>query len=246
MAEQSYEELVERVRALSGVRVRELGQVGEYPIFAVEQGNDPQRPTALITGGTHGDEPAGPAAVLEFCRQGAGAWLEGLNFLAIPCLNPHGYAHGTRHNGQDVDINWAYKRDDVPEVQVVRQLVADRRFAFVMDFHEDWESPGFYLYELYRNRVPVGAQIMERVSPICPLNTQPVIEGQRARGGIIIPTAEKHEELRGEGIPVVLFDHHTDHLVVTETPTALSLEKRVQAQLTALEVVVEAHLPSAQ
>jgi hypothetical protein len=82
---QSYEALAERVRALSGVQVRELGQIGEYPIFALEQGSDSQRPTALVMGGTHGDEPAGPAAVLEFCRQEAGPWLEAFNFLAIPC-----------------------------------------------------------------------------------------------------------------------------------------------------------------
>ncbi len=236
----SYPALVEQVRALSGVR--ELALIDTYPVFAVEQGDDPQRPTALLIGGTHGDEPAGPAAVLEFCRRGAGPWLGAFNFLALPCLNPHGYTHGTRHNGQNVDINWAYKRDDVPEIQVIRQLVAGRRFAFVVDFHEDWESPGFYLYELHRNLAPVGAQIMEAVSHHCPLNTQPVIEGQRAQGGVIVPSAEKHEELRGEGIPVVLYDHHTDHLLTTETPTALPLAQRVRAQLAALQVVVEAHL----
>jgi hypothetical protein len=231
---------MQRIQALSGVR--ELGRIGEYPVYAVEQGDHPDLPTALIMGGTHGDEPAGPEAVLEFCRRGAGPWLESFNFLALPCLNPHGYARNTRHNGQNVDINWAYQRDDVPEIQVVRQLVAGRRFAFVVDFHEDWESPGFYLYELYRNRAPVGPQLMEKVSPICPLNTHPVIEGQRARGGVIVPTAEKHEELRGQGIPIVLYDHHTDHLLTTETPTALPLEQRVRAQLAALEAVVEAHL----
>jgi hypothetical protein len=241
MAGNPYEELMARIRALSGAR--ELGRVGEYPVFAVEQGEDPGRPTALLIGGTHGDEPAGPAAVLAFCRRGAGPWLEAFNFLALPCLNPHGYARNTRHNGQDVDINWAYQRDDVPEIQVVRQLVAGRRFAFAVDFHEDWESPGFYLYELRRNGEPIGPQLMERVSQICPLNTEPVIEGQRARGGVIIPTPQKHEELRGQGIPIVLYDHHTDHLLTTETPTALPLEQRVRAQLAALEVVVEAHLP---
>ncbi|MCC7261151.1 MAG: M14 family metallocarboxypeptidase [Candidatus Latescibacteria bacterium] len=243
MAGQSYEELTEHLHALSGVQVRELGRAGQYPLWAVEQGHDPQRPTALVIGGTHGDEPASPAAVLAFCRRGAGPWLEAFNFLALPCLNPHGYAHGTRHNAQDVDINWAYKRDDVPEIQIVRAILADRRFAFVVDFHEDWESPGFYLYELYRHREPLGPQIMAQVSSICPLNTHPVIEGQRAHGGVIVPAAEKHEELRGEGIPVVLYDHHTDHLVVTETPTALPIEERVRAQLATLEVVVSAYLP---
>jgi protein MpaA len=141
-----------------------------------------------------------------------------------------------------VDINWAYKRDEVPEIQVMRQLVAERHFAFVVDFHEDWESPGFYLYEMHRNLAPVGAQIMERVSHICPLNTQPVIEGLRARDGVIVPTPQKNAELRGEGIPVVLYEHHTDHLVVPETPTSLPLAQRVQAHLATLEVVVKAHL----
>ena len=243
MAGQSHQELIARIQALPGAEVRELGRTGEYPVFAVEQGDNPSLPTALLIGGTHGDEPAGPEAVLECCRRGAGPWLKAFNLLAIPCLNPHGYARGTRHNAQDVDINWAYKRDDVPEIQIVRRLVADRRFAFVVDLHEDWESPGFYLYELRRQGEPVSPQIMEKVSRICPLNTRPVIEGQPATGGIIMPTEEKHAELRGEGIPVVLFDHHTDHLLTTETPTALPLAQRVQAHLAALEVVAEAHLP---
>jgi len=238
MAEQSYAALMQRLQALPGVR--ELGRTGEYPVYAVEQGDRPDLPPALLIGGTHGDEPAGTEAALEFCRRGGGPWLDSFNFLVVPCLNPHGYDRNTRHNGQGVDINWAYQRADVPEIQLVRQLVTGRRFAFVVDFHEDWESPGFYLYELYRNRTPVGPQLMEKVSRLCPLNTQPVIEGQPARGGIIVPTTEKHEELRGQGIPIVLFDHHTDHLLTTETPTSLSLEQRVQVQLAALETVVEA------
>jgi hypothetical protein len=38
-----------------------------------------------------------------------------------------------------------------------------------------------------------------------------------------------------------MFFSHTDHLLTSETPTALALEPRVQAHLVALEVVAAAH-----
>lgn len=242
MGGRDYEALVRRFQQLPGVETRVLGQAGDYPVFCLEKGAHPGRPTALLIGGTHGDEPAGPEAVLEFLGQEREAWLAAFNFAAIPCLNPHGYAHHTRHNAQDVDINWAYKREDVPEIQLIRQWVAGRRFEFAVDFHEDWESPGFYLYELRRDRPLIGPLVAARVERICPLNTSPHIEGHPAQDGLILPNPQREEQLRGEGIPIVLYHYHTDHLLTTETPTSLPLETRVQAHLAVLEVMVEAHL----
>ncbi len=139
----NYDDIVRRVEGLSQPHVqrRVLGDVEGHPVFGVTlSSGDAELPTALIIGGTHGDEPAGVEAALAFLSRDLGPWLDALRFEVIPCFNPYGYVHNTRHTRQDVDINWAYKRDDVPEIQVVRTFLAGRRFVFVVDFHEDWES----------------------------------------------------------------------------------------------------------
>lgn len=224
-----------------GIHLEVAGRTGELPIHVLSCPAAPGSPTALLLAGTHGDEPAGVEAALA-CLRPEEAWRwRGLGLVVVPCLNPHGYQTGTRENRDGVDVNWAYARDDVPEVAVLRRLVAGRRFAFVLDFHEDWESPGYYLYELRRGAPLVGPLVTRRVGAVCPLNIAPEIEGLPAADGLVAPDAEAEVERRGAGIPLAMFFSHTDHLLTSESPTALDLEIRVQAHLVTLEVVATAH-----
>ena len=77
---------------------------------------------------------------------------------------------------------------------MIKDLARDRRFEFVIDCHEDWESPGFYLYELRRGGAPIGEEIARRVAEICPLNESVEIEGESARGGLVY--AELNDRVR--------------------------------------------------
>ena len=79
-------------------------------------------------------------------------WADRVRFEVIPCLCPWNYVHNARLNAQDIDVNWAFLRDDVPEIEILQGFLAGRVFAGVIDLHEDWESPGFYLYEMFGDR----------------------------------------------------------------------------------------------
>jgi hypothetical protein len=239
-----YARIAARARALqgNGLLTRELGRVEGYPLLAITLGQRPDRPTVLLLAGTHGDEPAGVETAFELCRSAPSAWLEHLRFEVVPCLNPFGYVRDTRHNAQGLDVNWSYARPDVPELALLRRLIAGRRFAFAMDLHEDWESPGFYLYELRRGADPIGLEITRRVARVCPVNTAPSIEGYPADRGLILPTPEREAEWRGRGIPIAVYHEHTDHWLTTETPTHRDLGSRIEAHRVALDTAVEAHL----
>jgi hypothetical protein len=240
----SYDDIVRRVEALSRPHVhrRVMGEAEGYPVFCVTLSGAADLPTVLIIGGTHGDEPAGVEAALAFLSRDPGPWAESLRFEVIPCFNPYGYVHNTRHNRQDVDINWSFLRDDVPEVEVLRGLIEGRRFEAAVDLHEDWESPGYYLYELRRGAALIGPDLVRRVSAVCPVNTNPCIEGAEARAGVVYPDLDAEVARRGEGIPIALFNRYTDHLLTSETPTGEAMERRVQAHLVALGAVIEAHV----
>lgn len=236
-----YGRLVERLLALDApyLQRRELGRASDLPIYGFSAGKGPAQ--ALLNGGTHGDEPAGPEAVLSFLQDGIEKWLDRFSFEIVPCLNPHGYAHDTRENEAGIDLNWGYEDASLPEIALMRRLVDGRRFAFVFDFHEDWESHGFYIYDVRRDGPPVGPRIIERVGAVCPINLDDEIEGDPANGGVISPDPEKVAKARGAGLPIALFRDHTDHFLTSESPTGLDMETRVRAQRAALEVVLEEH-----
>ena len=237
-----YNEVVKRAEALSrrGLRVEVLDRIDGYPVLCVSLGTAPSLPVIFVNGGTHGDEPAGTQGALAFLETGCDRWLDRFRFYVIPCLNPYGFVHDSRSNAQDVDVNWAFLDDDVPEIGVIKRFIRGREFAAIMDLHEDWESPGYYLYEQVRGRAPAGPRITCRVSEVCPLNTQTTIEGEAARNGVIFPNLEVEKRRMGGGVPIVLFQQkYTDRLITSETPSALAMEVRVRAHLVALETMLE-------
>ncbi len=240
-----YGNIVRRVEALLDADSRVLGEAGGYPIYGVRLSEDASRPVFFINGGTHGDEPAGVEGALAFLEADQSRWLGQLQFEVIPCLNSYGYVHETRLNGQETDINWAFLRNDVPEIDIIRDFVKDREFEAVVDLHEDWESPGYYLYEQFRGRLSIGREVTRRVSEVCPLNMNTTIENEAAQNGVIFPNLAVERRRKGEGIPIALFQQkYTDHLITSETPTGEPMARRVQAHLIALETIIEAHCVS--
>lgn len=240
-----YPELVGRVLASTDERVRSrtLGHVDGLPLLHVHVGaGDPAGGRALLIGGTHGDEPAGVEALLTWLAAPPPAWLQHLSFDVLPCTNPTGYVRDTRANAAGIDLNWSWDRDGVPEIDILRAFLAGRRYRFVFDLHEDWESAGFYMYEHVRSTEPVGEAVIDRVRPLCAVNEAATIEGWPARGGIVHADSSRERLARGDGFPLVLLRDHTDHKMTTETPTQLPLERRVRVQRAALDAVVETYL----
>lgn len=238
-----YNQFEERLHAACAGRghANVAGSVGGRRIYHATLHADALGDPALLLSGTHGDEPAGVEAALQFIERASDGFPD-IRFDMLPCTNPHGYVHGTRENAEGVDLNWVYDRADLPEIQALRRAIAGRRFRFIMDLHEDWESPGYYVYELRRNGPYIGDELSDQVARVCPINRDPVIEGDAAVAGVIHPEpyADRRES-RGHGVPVALYEEYTDHLLTSESPTPLPLQTRVDAHLTALAAAIEAH-----
>jgi len=241
MDRRDYNDIVKRVEGISGVDVCTLGTIEGFPVLGVVLGNK-DAPVIYINGGTHGDEPAGVEAALVFLEGNWERWADRLRFEVIPCLNPWAFVHNSRLNAQEVDINWSFLREDVSEIEIVKRFVEGRFFAGVIDLHEDWESSGYYLYEMFRNCEPLGQAMAAQVAKICPLNENSEIEDEVAVNGVIHPNMEVAKRKYGEGIPIALFQRrYTDRLITAESPTTHPLSIRVAAHLAALEVMIEGY-----
>jgi murein peptide amidase A len=140
-----------------------------------------------ISTGIHGDEPAGPLAALRLLQDNR--WPANAEITLLPCLNPVGFALSKRENGQGIDLNRDYLHPHSDEIKAhVAWLEKQAGFDLCLCLHEDWESHGFYVYEVNPDCRPSPAEaIIAGVERVCPIDRSEIIEGREAFGGIIRP-----------------------------------------------------------
>lgn len=99
-----------------------------------------ERPTVLLVGQQHGDEPAGAEALLVLARElGTGLLeplLERINVVIMPRANPDGALSHKRVTSNGVDMNRDHLLLATPEARALAQLARDYRPAVVIDAHE--------------------------------------------------------------------------------------------------------------
>jgi hypothetical protein len=234
-----YNSLVRRLEALPPRvwKVRQVGKVWGYPWFFVERRVGPGAATVLLSGGIHGEEPGGVEGVLR--------WLEGdnwqkwrVNWFVMPCINPYGWVRNQRTNAQRRDINRQFRNTSAaPEAELIKRLLKGRTFLFSIEFHEDVEASGYYLYELRREPPFVGEKIVRAVEKVIPINPGRVIDGRQATGrGLLRRGANPSALSRRQRWPMAyhLFLNAAGHVLGSETPVTVPLEQRARAHNVAL------------
>jgi hypothetical protein len=98
------------------------------------------RPTVLLMGQQHGDEPAGSEALLVIARELAQGLLqptlERINVVIVPRANPDGAASNQRTTTGGMDLNRDHLLLNTPEAQALATLTRDYRPMVVVDAHE--------------------------------------------------------------------------------------------------------------
>lgn len=190
-----------------------------------------------ISTGIHGDEPAGPMAALRLLRENR--WPERLDLWLCPCLNPTGFAVNCRANDRGLDLNRDYRHFKSDEVRAhVKWLERQSDFTLTLCLHEDWESHGFYVYELNPDRRPSLAEtIVEAVARVCPIDLSPLIEGREAKGGVISPSLDPNS--RPEWPEAFwLLQNKTCQSYTLEAPSDFPLDTRVNALVAGVGVAL--------
>ncbi|HVK58620.1 MAG TPA: M14 family metallocarboxypeptidase [Candidatus Kapabacteria bacterium] len=193
-----------------------------------------------LSSGIHGDEPAGPLAILELLR--SNEWPEA-NLWLVPCVNPNGFRLNTRENAEGVDLNRDYRHQNSTEVRAqVEWLKRQPDFDLTLILHEDWESNGFYVYELNPNdRRSLAEDIVEAVREVCPIETAELVDNWECRAGIIRPQVDPTERPQwAESVWLIV--NKTAQSYTLETPSDFSLESRVRAHLAAVRGALRSFL----
>lgn len=182
----------------------------------------------------HGDEPQGAEALLELAKLSRRdpELFRGYEIHLYPLCNPTGYEDGTRHSRRGEDLNRHFWRGShEPEIALLENEIAARRFHGIVSLHADDTSEG--LYGFVRGSTisrELLAPALADASRHLPVNRDPVIDGFRAHEGIIM---EGYEGILSAGqIEPRPFE------IVFETPATAPLENQVASSVGAVSAIL--------
>ena len=132
--------------ALLPIGTSQQGQLLEMLVLTRGTGTDPAalqatgRPTVLLIGQQHGDEPAGSEALLVIARELAQGLLlpllERINVVIVPRANPDGADRGNPFTAGGQDMSRDHLLLNTPEAQALARLTREYRPTVVLDARE--------------------------------------------------------------------------------------------------------------
>ncbi len=218
-----------------------FANAGDLPLYGFSRLAKKPQLTVYISTGIHGDEPAGPLALVKLLE--ANAWPSGVNLIACPCLNPTGFQNNTRENRTGTDLNRDYRDIQSPEVWAHTEWIDGLpKFDFGICLHEDWEANGFYLYELNPDNLPaVSEDVIDAVGLACPIDRSERIDDRPASGGILKPLVSPNARLLWpEAFYIVLKKTRLSYTL--EAPSDFPIQTRTKALCKAVRTLIGSHL----
>ena len=213
---------------LYGWSVEDLSPPARPNLLAFQRVAAKPAPHVYLSTGIHGDEPAGPLAMRQMLQENL--WPENLSLSICPCLNPSGFLANKRENSDGVDLNRDYLQPKAPEtIAHIAWLERQPRFDLCLCLHEDWESHGFYVYELNPELRPSLARAIVRAAgEVCPVDRSEMIEGRIATDGIIRPSVDPRDRPQWPEA-FFLLTYKTRLSYTLEAPSDFALGIRVAA-----------------
>ncbi|MFK7909472.1 MAG: M14 family metallocarboxypeptidase [Akkermansiaceae bacterium] len=237
----SYLQDFSKAAKAAGFHSETLEEIGGYVIPAYTK-KSVGAPRVYLSSGMHGDEPAGVLAMRELIR--CGCFDDSIEWRLCPLINPTGLASGTRENAQGVDLNRDYLKKNTAEVSAhVSWLEKQPVPEMFISLHEDWESTGFYLYEIQKRGCPSTARKILKAAE-AEIQTEPsaLIDDHEVRepGWIFHEPRADYPDQWPEAIYMAEMGTRVSYTL--ETPSSLPLEKRVACHTLAVRTAVEGFL----
>ena len=243
---QNYRDLQARwkgLRAAREIAVREVACIGAPRTLLCADFGGLESPAIALAAGVHGDEPAGPWALLSLVENGE---LDSrYAYRAWACTNPSGLELGTRESADGVDINRSFGRGgQTPEARAIVTANRDRKFALSIDLHEDCDADGFYCYEYGAG--DVGRSIIDAVAaagyPIQDLHQcdlgGPLTDVMLDKGVVRPPAALEIESIGGLSYTLSIVRHAAKRGLTFETPVRLPWDDRIAIHRIAVKAAI--------
>jgi murein peptide amidase A len=248
----TYRQLRRRWEALrrEDVRLREIPSPRVGRALLCADVGDPALPRVAIATGLHGDEPAGPWALLELVE--ANELDPSFSYRIWPCINVSGFAARTRESADGIDVNRTFGGVGAsPEASVILAANRGLTFALSLDLHEDCDAQGFYCYEYGGGEIGrrVIAALAQDGFPIDPLEVTFGLAGPlddahcvRERGRIAADPKGEAAVLGGLSYSLALARQGARLALTFETPSSVGWGTRLAMHRAAVAAALRALL----
>lgn len=209
----------------------EIGQINDLPMYKTIL-NPFAKKVVVFSAGIHGDEIAGPLAMIELLKQFNFQNYPDIKTILFPVASPTAFNNKKRCNYLDQDLNRLFCEKELPsENKILLQQLTNEKISFFHALHEDLDEYFFYLYnfenkeeKIYRDIIPLGKELF-------PINKSAKISNYSINGLII-----NHQDGSFEDR---MFRDGAHYSMCTETPGKQLLEERISLNFKIMNKVIE-------
>jgi murein peptide amidase A len=205
-----------------------------FSVLPSKETSEKPKLRVLLTGCVHGHEVAGGEALIRFVEYLSDRpdVYSQVAFDIVPIVNPWGWKHRTRYNGEGKDINRDFFRWETDETRLLRPLIeAEDRYDLFIDLHES-KNRGYFVYQFTSRQKGYGSLFAEYLMKRKKDAESSYSEGVFAvnHGILYIPAILlRYIKMLGRSS----IDHymrlkHTKHSYTIETPLEEPLRERVR------------------
>ena len=205
-----------------------------------------EQPKVLIAAGFHGEEQAGPWALLRYFEIVPAAVMLRVNIGFLPMVNPSGFRKAHRFNDDDDSPNTGFIHPEPgDELSVEGELLMENKGLFIdqgvngfLTLHEQTHAPNFYTYAFEHGEEPSPTALAIREAggkffPVIGDGPIPPPGGGVARNGVVL---NEHDGTFED----MLFHNGVPRCYTTETPVSGKFADRVKANMAVIRAFVTA------
>lgn len=235
-----YDEFIAALKTACNKRKLKLQKIGtvhnksDYSLYKIVI-NSRKKPKATVcfSAGIHGEEIAGPYAVLRFIEKFDFKKFRNIKIIILPVANPYGFDKTVRQTAKGLQSNGHFCDKKLKgEHKIIYNAIKKENLLFFHALHEDSDEHRFYIYNFEKNKEKIYDDILAIARKYFPLEMHKQIYGSKAEHGMIINEHDSSFEDRmyRDGVP---------YSMCTETPGRVPLEKRVRAYVKIMELVLK-------
>jgi predicted deacylase len=232
----NYESFIDELSQIcknNNYQLKTIGKVEKYDVYSVIV-NPKEKQTLCITGGIHGDEPAGSLGILQYLKNSD---KPNMRLFIIPLLNPWGFEHNSRNNQNHKNLNREFnKKNPSDEAKLVITALLKEKPFFLHNIHEDDTQNGFYLYYSDKKSKEKYKKILEIARKFFPINVNKKIHDDDANQGMIYVSKNDKNYSNVASLECFAYQHNAQYLC-SETPGGEPLDKRVKCNQKIIEFV---------
>jgi hypothetical protein len=205
----------------------------EYTLYKITYGRDNAEyiKKYLFLSGIHGIEIAPVYEMKHFMQYlDSVELIDDIKIDFIYIVNPWGFEHNDRHNGNGIDLNRDFADFETEEIQCLINSIKDETYTGMYDFHEHSKTTGFLLYYYSGKNKRLADDMLKMIEANgIPLENEYVdIVLKTKKGAINVPFYAKiYYAIKNWATSGLYFDKiKVKDVFVFETPMSMEMEKR--------------------